>query len=180
MKSDETPQCRCRQDLACAECECRFELPARGSQQARCARKHTIAESTEEKETDELARSLNCGRCLTGHFVEEDNAIASYVRARLRMMATDVFLVSRHTADFAARALQDRFLSDTDAMLKRILDLAALRYLKDGSTTITQEDVAVALRLVMHDSPLCMRRQSDGGCDPGQRTGSRLAIRPKP
>ena len=173
MKSDETLQCRRRQGLACAECECRFELPARGSQEARCARNHTIAEPTEEKETDELARSLHCGRCLTGHFVEKDNAIASYVRARLRMMATDVFSVSRHTADFAARALQDRFLSDTDAMLKRILDLAALRYLKDGSTTITQEDVTVALRLVMHDSQLCMRRWTDRDCDLDQRNRDR-------
>ena len=170
MKADDTPQCRRRQDLACDERKCRFELPVRGSQEARCACKQTIAESTEEKETDELTRSLHCGRCLTGHFVERDNAIASYVRARLRMMATDVFSVSRHTADLAARALQDRFLSDTDAMLKRILDLAALRYLKDGSTTITQEDVTVALRLVMHDSQLCMRGRSDGGCDPDQRS----------
>ncbi len=179
MKSDETPQCR-RRHLACAECECRFELPARGSQEARCARKHSIAESTQKDETDELARRLHCARCLTGHFVETDNAIASYVRARLRMMATDVFSVSRHTADLAARALRDRFLSDTDAMLKRILDLAALRYLRDGSTTITQEDVTVALRLVMHDGQLCMRRRSDGGCDPGQPKGSRLDICPKP
>ncbi|MCX5543217.1 hypothetical protein M3A49_27650 [Paraburkholderia sp. CNPSo 3076] len=68
------------------------------------------------------------------------------------MMAGDIFSVSRHTADFASRALQDRFISDTDAVLKRVLDLAALRYLRDGSTTVTQEDVTDALRLLLMEA----------------------------
>jgi len=76
----------------------------------------------------------------------EDPWMASYVRTKLRMMSRDAFPISRHTADCVANALQDRFLSDTDAVLKRILDLAALRYLRDGSGTVTLEDVRVALR----------------------------------
>ncbi|MEX3999097.1 hypothetical protein AB4Y38_09395 [Paraburkholderia sp. EG285A] len=68
------------------------------------------------------------------------------------MMAGDIFSVSRHTTDVAARALQDRFFSDTDVALKRILDLAALRYLRDGSITVTQEDVTDALRLLLMEA----------------------------
>ncbi|WP_156992277.1 hypothetical protein [Paraburkholderia oxyphila] len=150
MTFDETPRCQCDQDLVCAECECSFEMLARGPFEERCILKHTTAESTEEKEVKGKAGCFNCRRCMVGCVDERNNWIASYVRTRLRTMAGDDFPISRHTADFTAHAVQDRFLSDTDTVLKRILELAALRYLRDGSSTVTQEDVAVALRSLAH------------------------------
>ena len=166
MTFDETRRCQCGQELVCAECECSFEMLARGPHEERCTLKHTIGDATEEKEIKGAVRGFHCCRCMVGSFDERDNGMASYVRARLRMMAGDAFAVSRHTADFAAHTLQDRFLSDTDAMLKRILDLAALRYLRDGSSTVTQEDVTLALRLVRHVGQSPMRSWADGNSDP--------------
>jgi hypothetical protein len=119
---------------------------ARELREEPCAGQHSIVESYEEKELDGAAYGINSRSCVLGDIDERGNWIASYVRTRLRAMAGDAIPISRHTADFAARAIQDRFLSETDAVLKRILDLAALRYLRDGSSTLTQEDVAVALR----------------------------------
>jgi hypothetical protein len=95
-------------------------------------------------------RGFDCRTCVVGRAEGRaegrDIGIASYVRTKLRTLSGDAFPISRHTADCIANALQDRFLSDTDAVLKRILDLAALRYLRDGSSTVTLEDVAIALR----------------------------------
>ncbi|MFX1802717.1 hypothetical protein PWR66_03480 [Paraburkholderia sp. A1RO-5] len=148
MTFDETQRCQRVQDFVCAECECGFELLATGPHEERHAINHTIAESTKDKEIKWGADGFNNRRCVVRCIDERDDWIASYVRTRLRTMAAEDFSISRHTADVAARALQDRFLSDTDAVLKRILDLAALRYLRDGSSTVTLEDVTVALRSV--------------------------------
>ncbi|MFX1695322.1 hypothetical protein [Paraburkholderia sp. A1RO-1] len=133
MMFDETTRCQRVPDLGFAECGCSFEMLARGLHDEQCA-------------FNGAADGL-CRRCVIGCVDKRDSWIASYVRMRLRTMAGDVFSVSRHTADFTARALQDRFYSDTDVALKRVLDLAALRYLRDGSATVTQEDVTDALRL---------------------------------
>lgn len=63
-------------------------------------------------------------------------------------MSTDPLRISRHTVEVVAQAVRDRFFSDTDAILRRILDRAAMRYLLDGSSTIMAEDVRIALRSV--------------------------------
>ena len=146
MTFDETPRCCSVQDFGCTECEFGFELLAAGPHEERHAINHTIAESTKETELKCGAHAFNNRRCVARCIDERGDWIASYVRTRLRTMAGDAFPISRYTADIAARAVQDRFLSDTDAVLKRILELAALRCLRDGSSTVTQEDVAVALR----------------------------------
>lgn len=146
MTFDETPKFQRGQNLACVDCECSYEMFAHATYEGRCVRQHSIVESRDEKELKGAAYGVNCRSCVLGGIDERGNWIASYVRTKLKAMADDAFSVSRYTADFAARAVQDRFLSDTDALLKRILDLAALRYLRDGSSTLTQEDVEVALR----------------------------------
>ena len=71
---------------------------------------------------------------------------ASYVRTRLRAMASEAFSISRHTADCVAKKLHEQFLVDVDVVLQRILAFAALRFLYEGSpTTVTLDDVRVAL-----------------------------------
>lgn len=145
MTFEETPRCQRDHEFVRAECRCSSEMRGRGPNEERCILKHTTAEFTEEKEVKGHAGRFNCRRCMLGCVDEQDNWIASYVGTRLRTMAGEDFPISRHTADFAAHAVRNRFLSDTDAVLKRILELAALRYLRDGSSTVTQEDVAVAL-----------------------------------
>ncbi|EDZ97550.1 hypothetical protein BH160DRAFT_7148 [Burkholderia sp. H160] len=147
MTFDETPRCRRDDNLVCTDCECVFEMLAHRPHEGRCTVKHAIAQST-DGEIKGTVRGFHCRRCMLGCVDKPDNWLASYVRTQLRAMAGDVFSVSRHTADITAHALQDHFLAETDAVLKRILDLAALRCLRDGSSTITQEDVKLALRLV--------------------------------
>ncbi|WP_321931172.1 hypothetical protein [Paraburkholderia guartelaensis] len=148
MTFEEALPCQRGEDLVYAECGCSLERPAHARHGDRCTPKHTNAESLDAKETKEAAVGVHCRCWVTGCIDQRDSWIASYVRTRLRTMVADAFPISRHTTDVAARALQDRFLSDTDAVLKRILDLAALRYLRDGSSTVTLEDVTVALRSV--------------------------------
>lgn len=138
MKFDETPRCHHVRDHGIAEYGCSFDMLAHGR--------------NDESYALNGAADGPCCRCVIGCIDERSSWIASYVRVRLRTMAGDVFSVSRHTADFTARALQDRFFSDTDTVLKRVLDLAALRYLRDGSTTVTQEDVTNALRLLLAEA----------------------------
>ncbi|MEX3926175.1 hypothetical protein AB4Y36_19400 [Paraburkholderia sp. BR10936] len=138
MMFDETPRCQRVRDLGFAEHRCGVEM-THGLHDEPC-----VFNGAED--------GLRCRRCLIGCVDKRDSWIASYVRMRLRMMAGDIFSVSRHTTDVAARALQDRFFSDTDVALKRILDLAALRYLRDGSITVTQEDVTDALRLLVMEA----------------------------
>jgi histone H3/H4 len=152
MTFDETPRCQRGENLVCDDCECIFEMFAHGPHKGRCTVKHAIAQSTEDRGSKGAVRGFHCRRCMMVGCVDEpDNWIDSYVRTKLRAMAADVFSVSRHTAELTAQALQDYFLSEMDAVLTRILDLAALRYLRDGSSTITQEDVKLALRLVTYD-----------------------------
>lgn len=150
MTLDETPIYECGQDLEGADCECSYEMLAHEPCEEACAWQHAIVESHKEKESMGAACGINCRSRVLGSIDERGNWIASYVRTRLRTMADDAIPISRHTADFAARAVRHRFLSDTDAVLQRILDLAALRYLRDGSSTLTQEDVEVALRSLEH------------------------------
>ena len=146
MTSDEAPACQRDQCPMCAACQRSVETFAHGARGQQYARKHTIAASIKEKRLGRAARCSNCRTCVVGVADGRDTWIASYVRTKLRTMSGETFPISRHTADCVANALQDRFLSDTDAVLKRILDLAALRYLRDGSGTVTLEDVRVALR----------------------------------
>lgn len=151
MTFDETPRCQRGENLVCDDCECTFEMRAHAPHEGQCTVKHAIAPATEGREIEGTVRGFHCRRCMVGRVDEPDNWPASYVRTKLRAMAADNFSVSRHTAELTAHALQDHFLWETDAVLKRILDLAALRYLRDGSSTVTQEDVKLALRLVTDD-----------------------------
>lgn len=146
---NKAPTCRRGQNLVCAACECSLEALVRGTHGQRCAWKHTVAESIQEKAPGGAEDGVGNRCCAVRYIDERDDWITSYVRTRLRTMAGDTFSISRHTADVAARALKDRFLSDTDAVLKRILDLAALGYLRDGTSTVTVEDVTAALRSVV-------------------------------
>lgn len=146
MTGNEVPTCQHCQSPMCAARQCSVETLARGPREQQCAHKYAIAASTQEKRLERAACGSNCRAFVVGCVDGRDTWIASYVRAELRAMSGESFLISRHTADCVASALQDRFLSDTDAILKRILDLAALRCLRDGSSTVTLEDVAVALR----------------------------------
>ncbi|WP_413186483.1 hypothetical protein [Paraburkholderia sacchari] len=145
MTREETPRCPRDQNVVGGPCECSLEMLDHGASEERRTVKQTIDESTAEKEIHGAVAGCRC-LCNVKCGNERDNWIASYVRTRLRTMADDTFAMSRCTAEFAARAVQDRFLSDTDAVLKRILELAALRYLRDGSSTVTKEDVEVAIR----------------------------------
>jgi hypothetical protein len=146
MTSDEASPCQLNQCPMCAACPCSIETFAHGACGQRCARQHAVAASIKEKGLGRAARCSNCPTCVAGGADGRHTWIASYVRTKLRTMSGETFPISRHTADCVANALQDRFLADTDAVLKRILDLAALRYLRDGSGTVTLEDVRVALR----------------------------------
>ncbi len=78
--------------------------------------------------------------------VPEHEALASYVRMRFRVMAGDVFAVSRHTMDCAVAGLKGHSIADADAVLQRTIDAAAVRHLREGTAVITAEDVRAALR----------------------------------
>ncbi|CAE6753615.1 ATP-dependent zinc metalloprotease FtsH [Paraburkholderia aspalathi] len=78
--------------------------------------------------------------------VPEHDALASYVRMRFRVMAGDVFAVSRHTMDCAVAGLKGHSIADADAVLQRTIDAAAVRHLREGTAVITAEDVRTALR----------------------------------
>ena len=69
----------------------------------------------------------------------------SYVRMRFRVMAGDVFAVSRHTMDCAVTGLKGHSIADADAVLQRIIDAVAVRHLREGTAVITAEDVRSAL-----------------------------------
>ncbi len=73
-------------------------------------------------------------------------ALASYVRMRFRIMAGDVFAISRHTMDCAVAGLKGHSIADADAVLQRTIDAAAVRHLREGTAVITAEDVRTALR----------------------------------
>ena len=71
--------------------------------------------------------------------------LASYVRSGLRTMAGDVFAISRYTIDSAVAGLKGHSIADADAVLQRIIDVAAVRHLREGTAVITAEDVRTAL-----------------------------------
>jgi hypothetical protein len=146
MTSDDASTCQHGRCPICAACRCNMQMFAYGPCGQQCATKHAMCASVQERRLGRAERGLDCRTCMVGCADARDTGIASYVRTKLRTMAGDVFPISRHTADCIANALLDRFLSDTDAVLKRTLDLAALRYLRDGSSTVTLEDLAIALR----------------------------------
>lgn len=112
----------------------------------RCNRESAIADSLQGKGP---ASSVCRDHChpfrVEGVDERDDTWIASYVRTKLRTMAGDTFPISRHTTDYVAKVLQERFLTDTDAVLQHILSLAALRYLREGSSTVTLDDVRAVL-----------------------------------
>ena len=140
MMFDESLRCQHAWDIVCAEPECSSGRLKHGPHEEQCTLKHTIAKFAAAKEVKEAADGIHCRRCLNG--CVDERQLDSL------LCPEDVFSVSRHTVDFAARALLDRFSADTDAVLKQVLDFAALRYLREGSSTVTQEDVTDALRLL--------------------------------
>jgi transitional endoplasmic reticulum ATPase len=46
----------------------------------------------------------------------------------------------------ATRGLRGQSIADADAVLQRIIDAAAVRYLREGTSTITTGDVRTMLR----------------------------------
>jgi hypothetical protein len=77
--------------------------------------------------------------------IPEEDELASYVRARVRMLAGDVFAISRYTMDYLVGGLRGRSFADADAVLQRVIDNAAIRQLREGSATITVADASTAL-----------------------------------
>jgi hypothetical protein len=146
MTSDDASACQHGRWPRCAACRCSREMFAYGPCGQQCATKHAMDASAQDKRLGRAERGPDCHTCMVRGADARNTGIASHVRTKLRTMAGDVFPISRHTADCIANALQDRFLADTEVVLKRILDLAALRYLRDGSSTVTLEDLAIALR----------------------------------
>jgi transitional endoplasmic reticulum ATPase len=77
--------------------------------------------------------------------VPAPETLASYVRMRFRVMAGEVFAVSRHTMEGAVAGLKGHSIADVEAVLQRIIDGAAVRHLREGTAVITAEDVRSAL-----------------------------------
>ena len=146
MTSDDASSCKHGRSSVCPACRLRAGMIAYGPCGQQRAANHAMDATAQDKRLRRAERSLDCSTCMAGCADPRDAGVAEHVRTKLRTMAGDVFAISRHTADCIVSAAQDRFFSDSDAVLKRILDLAALRYLRDGSSTVTLEDVALALR----------------------------------
>jgi hypothetical protein len=148
MKFDEMPVGHSRQYCACGDCEWCLEIFVHSVYEESLDREVQSAASAEENGTNGALGGFYCRYCALAFLDDSRNWITSYVRTRLLTMSTDPFHISRHTVEIAAQALRDRFLSDTDAILGRVLDRATLRYLLDGSSTIMSEDVRAALQFV--------------------------------
>ena len=145
MTRDELPTCWRGRNPMCSACQCSFDTITHGPCGQQRAWKWPSAESTQANVLCREEHGFDC--CTSGarSVAGQDTWIASYVRTKLRTMAGDAFLISRHTVDCIANALQGRFLSDVDTVLQRILDFAALRCLHEGSSTVTMDDIKVAL-----------------------------------
>ncbi|OUL97151.1 AAA family ATPase [Paraburkholderia hospita] len=76
----------------------------------------------------------------------DDASMASYVRAQIRLLAGDVFAVSRFVMDSLIGGLRGHSIADADAVMQGVIDAAALRSLREGGATITTCDVQTALR----------------------------------
>lgn len=148
MTFDEMPVGRSHQHCACGNCEWCLEMLMHSVYEEPLDREVQSAESAGENGTNGAPGGSYCRHCALVLLDDSRDWIASYVRTRLLIMSTDPFCISRHTVEVVAQALRDRFLSDADAILRRVLDRATLRYLLDGSSTVMAEDVRVALRSV--------------------------------
>jgi transitional endoplasmic reticulum ATPase len=78
--------------------------------------------------------------------VPSDEALATYVRTKLRLLAGRAFGVSRHTTEYLVSELLGCSIADADSVLQRAIDSAALRHLREGTKTITVVDMRSALR----------------------------------
>ncbi|MGF6758943.1 AAA family ATPase [Paraburkholderia sp. GAS42] len=74
-----------------------------------------------------------------------EDALAAYVRTKLKKLAGNMFSVSRQTTEYVVGGLRGRSIADADAVLQRVIDSAALRQLRDGADTIVPADVRAAL-----------------------------------
>ncbi|MEM5364820.1 AAA family ATPase [Paraburkholderia azotifigens] len=79
----------------------------------------------------------------------DDDALSSYVRIQIRLLAGETFAISRYVMDCLTGGLKGRSIADADAVMQAVIDAAALRRLRDGSDTVTTQDVQVALRRVL-------------------------------
>jgi transitional endoplasmic reticulum ATPase len=84
--------------------------------------------------------------------VPSDEALATYVRTKLRLLAGCAFEVSRHTTEYLVSELFGRSIADADSVLQRVIDSAALRHLREGTKTITMVDMRSALRSTLDDN----------------------------
>jgi histone H3/H4 len=148
MTFDEMPVGHSRQHCACGNCEWCWEMLVHSVYEEPLDREVKRAESAEEKRTNGAPGSFYCRHGALERFDDCRDWIASYVRTRLLTMSTDPFRISRHTVEVAAQAVRDRFFSDMDAILRRVLDRATMRQLQDGSSTIMAEDVRIAMHYV--------------------------------
>ena len=76
----------------------------------------------------------------------DDESLASYVRVQIRLLAGEVFAVSRFVMDGLIGGLRGHSIADADAVMQGVIDTAALRSLREGGATITTQDVQAALR----------------------------------
>jgi transitional endoplasmic reticulum ATPase len=84
--------------------------------------------------------------------VPSEEALAMYVRTKLRLLAGCAFGVSRHTTEYLVSELCGRSIADADSVLQRVIDSAALRHLREGTKTITMVDMRSALRSTLNDN----------------------------
>jgi transitional endoplasmic reticulum ATPase len=83
--------------------------------------------------------------------VPSEEALATYVRTKLRLLAGCAFGVSRHTTEYLVSELFGRSIADADSVLQRVIDSAVLRHLREGTKTITMVDMRSALRSTLDD-----------------------------
>jgi len=79
----------------------------------------------------------------------DEESLSSYVRIQIRLLAGETFAISRYVMDCLTGGLKGRSIADADAVMQAVIDAAALRQLRDGSDTVTTQDVQVALRRVL-------------------------------
>lgn len=144
---DEANRCQRGPSVRARTCRGRWTMPGGrcGVSGPRCAQDQIATECVRERGPGGPARCATCGPFMRESMDAFATSLASHVRTRLRTMAGDTFSISRYTSDCVAEALYERLLSDTDAVLRRILDFAALRHAYEGSSTVTLDDVRVAL-----------------------------------
>jgi hypothetical protein len=93
--------------------------------------------------------------------IAEGEDLAAYVRTRIRVLAGDVFAISRYTMELLVDGLRGCSLTDADAVMQRVIDKAAIRQLREGSATITVADAKAALGSISRRTDPCEQKLSE-------------------